>query len=103
MAVIRGTTPTFRLTLQDDSVDLTEALNVYATFKQLSTVLTKTGEDLEVSATRIDVFLSQEETLRFTKGTVEVQVNWTYADGTRDATLPATFEIKDNLVGRVLE
>lgn len=103
MAVIRGTTPTFKLTINDNSVDLTEALNIYATFKQFNTIITKTDVDLEVSAHEVDVYLSQSETLQFTEGTVEIQLNWTYADGTRAATKIATINLTKNLIGSVIE
>lgn len=41
--MIRGTTPTFKLLLNDEEVDLTAAANIYATFKQGSVLITKTG------------------------------------------------------------
>ena len=43
--MIRGTTPTFKLMLNDETVDLTQAVNVYATFKQKNNETTKTGAD----------------------------------------------------------
>lgn len=101
--MIRGTTPTFSLKIRDESVDLTEALNVYATFTQLSKVITKTGEDLVVSPQQVDVYLSQEETLQFTTGDVEVQLNYTYAGGQRAASRTALIRVDKNLIGRVLE
>ena len=71
--MIRGTTPTFKLKIADANLDLREARNIYATFEQGSTELTKTGEDLELTVTQvedvyqneIDVFLSQAESLLF--------------------------------------
>ena len=101
--MVRGTTPTFQLKITDDSVDLTQALNVYATFKQLGFQIDKSGEDIEVYEKQVDVFLSQEETLQFAEGNVEVQLNWTYADGTRAATRIKQIDVGKNLIGRVLE
>lgn len=49
--MIRGTTPTFQLKLADEQVDLTQALNVYATFKSREQTITKSGADLEVTGT----------------------------------------------------
>lgn len=100
--MIRGTTPTFSLKIRDESVDLTEALNVYVTFTQLSKVLTKSGEDLVVTPHQVDVYLSQAETLEFTVGDVEVQLNYTYAGGQRAASRIAMIRIDKNLIGREL-
>ena len=41
--MVRGTTPTFQLQITDETVDLTQAINVYATFKQYDKVIQKTG------------------------------------------------------------
>lgn len=101
---VRGTTPTFKLKFSDEEVDLTQALNVYATFKNLNTVITKTGDDIEVAAKEVDVYLSQEETLSFEADTtVEVQVNWTYAEGRRAASKVKYIKFGKNLIGSVLE
>lgn len=101
--MIRGTTPTFQLKITDDSVDLTQALNVYATFKQLGFQIDKSGEDIEVYEKQVDVFLSQEETLQFGDGNLEVQLNWTYGDGSRAASNIKTIQVTKNLIGSVLE
>ena len=51
---MQGTTPTFVLTLPD-TVDLTEAQNVYVTFSQGSqNSITKSGDALVVSAHEVD-------------------------------------------------
>ena len=102
MAIIQGVTPTFTLTVPD-TVDLTQALNVYATFSQGMNAITKTGEDITVAAHAVDVYLSQEESLSFVKGVVMVEMNWTYADGSRCATKKASVEWDDNLLQEVLE
>lgn len=101
--MIRGTTPTFELRINDESVDLTDADNVYVTFADNGWSLTKTGEDLEVSANEVDVYLSQEETLSFPKGNIDVQINWTYDDGKRACTTIAIIKVTKNLLERVLE
>lgn len=100
--MIRGTTPTFTLTVDDESLDLTGALNVYATFKQGSTIIEKTGEDLVVTAQQVQVYLSQEETLRFLTGTLQIQLNWTYVDGRRACTDIAEINVGANLSSKVL-
>lgn len=101
--MIRGTTPTFQLKLISDSVDLTLAENVYATFKQGSKVITKTGEDIDVSPTQVDVYMSQEETLGFRYGDIRIQLNWTYEDGSRACSKIVTILANRNLLERVLE
>lgn len=101
--MVRGTTPTFQLTLTDQTVDLTQAEHVYATFKQLNTTITKTGEDLTVTPHEVDVYLSQEDTLKFLEKEVEVQLNWTYYDGRRACSKVKTVNVDRNLEGRVLQ
>ena len=100
--MIRGTTPAFQLKIADNTVDLTEANNVYATFTQQNISITKTGADIDVSARQVDVYLSQEESLKFEVGTIEIQLNWTYADGSRAATKIVKVYITENLIGEVL-
>jgi len=106
--MIRGTTPTFKLKVNDENIDFTQAANVYATFQQRDTEITKTGEDLEVSANEVDVYLTQEETLKFKSmpfgfSGLKVQLNWTYSDGKRASTLIKTINVTENLLGEVLE
>ena len=101
--MIRGTTPTFKLSIDDESIDLTEMNNVYATFQQDEYLVTKTGEDIEVYPQEVDVYFSQEESLRFNKGTVNIQLNWTFGDGRRVCSNIVNTYIGENLVGEVLE
>lgn len=102
--MIRGTTPTFRLTINDDDVDLTQAANVYVSFKQgCGTSLTKTGSDVEVQAKQVDVYLSQKETLLFKEGPLDIQLNWVYDNGERACSKVVRIEVEDNLIGRVLK
>lgn len=101
--MIRGTTPTFELKINDETVDLTEADNVYVTFATNGWSITKTSADLDVFAQQVDVYLSQEETLAFPKGDVDVQINWTFDDGKRACTTIASVKVTRNLIERVLE
>ncbi len=79
----RGTTPTYTFTLPDE-VDLTQATNIYVSFAKFSgdEIYRKTGNDLEVSGQRVEVYLTQAETLAL-PGEVKIQLNWTYQEGTR--------------------
>lgn len=109
--MIRGTTPTFKLKIADANLDLREARNIYATFEQGSTELTKTGEDLELTVTQvedvyqneIDVFLSQAESLSFKSGNIYCQLNWTYNNGTRACSNIISIKVGSNLIGEVLQ
>ena len=99
--MIRGTTPTFKLKI-DPSVDLTEAENVYVSFSQQNVTLVKTGEDISVTAHEVDVYLSQEETLKFNVGNLGIQLNWTYEGGQRACTNIVSVVVGANLIGKVL-
>lgn len=109
--MIRGTTPTFTLTMVDEQLDLRQAENVYATFRQRDKVLTKTGNDLEINVTEedgnfnnvVEVYLSQAESLTFDTGSIELQLNWTYTGGSRACSNIVTIAVANNLVGSVLE
>lgn len=81
--MFRGTTPTYVFNLSDQTVDLTAASKVFVTFarKDGSEILTKAGDELDVSAHSVSVFLTQEETLSFPTGQVNMQLNWLYDEG----------------------
>lgn len=101
--MIRGTTPTFVLTI-DESVDLTEAQNVYVSFENDSVELVKKSGDsgVVVEAHQVSVYLSQEETLQFKKN-LSVQINWTYANGSRGCTKIVSVPVGKNLIEEVLQ
>ncbi len=100
--MVRGTTPTFKLILNDDTVDLTAATKVYVTFSQTGIKLTK-SEDLDVYEKEVDVYLSQEETLAFVLRSVDIQINWIYDDGKRACTNIVKASVGRNLINEVLE
>ena len=104
MSIPRGTTPTFVLTFGATSgVDLTAASNVYVTFKSADEILTKTGADVVVEALSASVYLTQAETLSFREGNVDIQINWTLADGSRFASEIVTYTISRQLLQKVVE
>lgn len=71
------TTPTIRLAM---STDITFADEVFVTFgTRGKKFMTKTGDEITVSAEYVDVFLTQEETAMFPKD-VQVEVNFTFFD-----------------------
>ena len=100
--MIRGTTPTFTLTIDDENLDLSQAENVYVTIKQANTTITKTGEYLEVDQNMVMCWLTEEESFRL-KENIEaaIQINWTYLEssGTRKRAATQTHKI---MVGRQL-
>lgn len=104
MSAPRGTTPTLVLTFTDTNLDLTTATAVYVTFKYglMNDKITKTGEDLEVEAKKITVSFSQAETLNFPEGPMQIQANWTGADGFRAASEIQSFNWSRQLLPEVL-
>lgn len=103
MSIARGTTPTFHLTFSENQLDLTTANNVYVTFEQNTRKLTKSGEALVVHEKQIDVYLDQKDTLGFRVGGVEVQANWTMANGRRASSEICVVEFSKQLLERVIE
>ena len=100
---MQGTTPTFVLTLPD-TVDLTEAENIYVTFSQGSqNSITKSGDDLAVFAHQVDVYMTQKDTLQFRDGIVLIQMNWTFSGGQRAATDVVKIEWDENLLKKVVQ
>ena len=103
--MIRGTTPTFVLNLETDTIDLTEANNVYISLETDSVEMLKQNGDegVEIQPHQISVYLTQAETLQFAeKSKIEIQVNWTYANGSRGCTDIARVSVGRNLVDKVL-
>jgi hypothetical protein len=100
--MIRGTTPTFKFKVNSESVDFTKADNVYVTFSQGTTSLTKMGGELTLLPNEVDVYLTQEETLGFATSCVDVQINWTYDTNKRASTQIASVNIGRNLINEVL-
>lgn len=97
---MQGLTPTITI-IVPDAVDLTEAAHVYVSFKQGGLVWEKT-EGITVAAHAVDVYLEQADTLAFAVGAVEVQINWTYANGQRGATKPVALTVLPNHLLEVL-
>lgn len=102
MHIPRATTPTFKLTLPEE-YDLSDAANIYATFLANGKKVTKTGSELDVQKNVVSVYLTQEETLSWRSGyMLEIQLNWTYSNGSRVATEVASVRITKQLLEEVL-
>lgn len=97
--MVQATTPTFVLTLPD-TVDLTQAKNVYFSLVQGSTIIKKLIDEPE--AHQVSVYLTQAETLGL-NGVAQMQLNWTYADGSRACTNIVNVTVDPNLLRAVVE
>ena len=102
MGVPQYTTPTFLLTFTEQGLDLTQARNVYVTFRSGMNLVTKSGPALTVGEKQIGVLLGQEDTGKF-KNQVEIQANWTTSDGGRFASEVVNYTITEQLLKRVVE
>ena len=75
----RGTTPTNTFTVD---TDLTNAVAVYVTYSQgKNVIIEKSMEDLTITSTKVEVTLSQEDTLAFSGGAVQIQIRAKFGDG----------------------
>lgn len=94
----RGSTSATTLTVPD-SLDLTAV-----TFAQGSKLLTKKSGDpgLEIEAHTVRVRMTQQETLDFSVGPVEIQLRWLMPDGTADGTEVAKVYNKGVLLPEVI-
>ena len=99
---MQGLTPAVTLKVPT-TTDLTQAAHVYVSFKQGNRLVLKLTENLDVSAHQVVVYLTQEQTLMFKVGPVEIQANWTYANGQRGATYPVDMTVAGNHLQEVLE
>lgn len=95
------TTPTFLLDYHD-AVDLSLADHVYVTIKQGARVVTKQDDELTIENGKIAVFLSQQDSARFTAGEASIMANWTYSDGRRGALKETTITLDRNLLPQIL-
>ena len=98
----RGTTPTITLTIEE--FDLTALKSVYVTFSQSGKLITKKNGDegVEVTEHTLSILLSQEETLKFTPGIVEVQLRGLTESGVAFATDVSKTTVKEVLLKEVI-
>ena len=84
MATSRGTTPTYILSFPE-TIDLTTCDDILVSFSDPSfnNLLRKEETDLVIDEHTISVYLSQEETLALPLGSIMVQVNMTWQEGSR--------------------
>ena len=97
--MIRGTTPTLKLQLQD--IDLSLMHEIHVTIKQGA--VKQDIADPEIDGDYINIYFTQEQSLAFTVGTpVEVQVNGLTANNERWASEIATVNIGRQLLDEVI-
>lgn len=78
----RGSTPVHVFTVD---IDLTGA-NVFISYRQGKNIIVeKSGTEITITSTTLETQLTQEETLAFGTGEVEMQIRYVYPDGTADA------------------
>lgn len=99
--MVQATTPTFIMTLPD-TVDLLQANHVVWTLEQGKVKISKSDEDLTFDSHTVTVSLSQEETLILTRGNAQIQLNWTYADGSRACSNIENVPVDPNLYKAVI-
>ena len=100
--MIRGTTPTFRLTISG-GVDLSLAEHVYVAIRQGPILIELTGDELEIDANVVSCYLTQEKSLLLTEGAkAKIQVNWTYPPEQSGVVKRAATVVKDILIGEQL-
>ena len=106
--MIPGCTHAIDLELDDHSIDLSQATNIYVTIAQGSVSVVVSGESVVVtSGYQLTVYLTQEQSLKFSSGSpAKVQVNWIYAQADdrvdRAATEPFEIPVGEQLLKRVL-
>lgn len=99
--MIRGTTPKLTLTVQN--ADFSNLKNLYITFQQKDLVITKGKDDVDIDENVITVPFTQEETLSFSKGVVDVQIRFTTDSDEALATTKTQFSVSDILRDGVIE
>ena len=83
-----GTTPTIRAHIKDHDgepldFELIDKSTFHFYFKQGCgyTILEKSGEDVQVSEieeSTVSTYLTQEDTLKFVKGVIEIEIRWLF-------------------------
>lgn len=103
--MIPACTHELRLELDDHTINLNDASEVYVTLEQDYTSMTFSGDELEIDGYKVNVFLTQEQSLKFSDfKPAKVQVNWIF-DGSpvlRAATDPAIVNMGEQLLRVVL-
>lgn len=100
--MVQATTPTFVLTLPE-TVDLSQAANIYFSLHQKNVLIEKSNNDLTVEGQTVSVYLTQGETLQLAPGMAKIQLNWTYPNGARACSNIVSVSVSENLLKEVVE
>lgn len=93
----RGTTPTLKIKVK--GIDVTQLKSAYITIRQGRKELTKTNDDIEIQdGNIISVLLSQEDTLKFLGGHIDIQLRAVTCNEVAVAS-----DIKRVPIGRILK
>lgn len=100
----RGTTPTIIIRVIGEDFD---GATMYVTLEQGSYEVTKTGDDVTVTPTEsgstVSIFLSQSETLGFSKGTARIQIRWIDSGGIAQASPIKSIDVGPILLEGVID
>ena len=101
--MFKGTTPTLVLTF-DENVDFSEAEHVVVTFATdyHKKITEKDETEMTIEGNTIRILLTQAETLSLRAGSMLIQVNALYSDGSRVASNIATINWINNLKNEVM-
>lgn len=106
--MIPGCTHALDMTLDDQTVDLNIAKDIFVTINQNGTQVDFPKDRVEIADNgyELTVYLTQPETLKFRFGTAVAQVNWTVDDLlgniSRLATDPFVIDIGQQFMRQVL-
>lgn len=90
----RGTTPTITLTCED--LNFTQMKSLYITFAQpggWKKTVRESDSFIDIFEHELKIYLTQEDTLKFHNGVVQVQIRALTSDGIAVATDIASFDI----------
>lgn len=98
----RGTTPTFIFTFPEGfhPGDASKIIITFSTARQ--TVLELDENYITIDEDTLEVYLNQNQTISFPDGSLRVQINFVYSDGSRVATEIATINWYRNLHNEVI-
>ncbi len=104
--MIPGCTTALPIDIDDQTLDLSQAAEVWVTLSQAGSGVTVTGERVTVSGQRVTAYFSQQDSLRLRDNEPATgQINWIYNDSgiiTRGSTDPFPVNIGTQLLRRAL-
>lgn len=95
--MIQGTTPTIRVNVKSQNVNLSLCSKIRITVVQGETVLKLDSPRVTATKNQALVELTQEETLGFNPGVALVQMRWLTADGKAEASRIGKITVYESL------